>query len=276
VRCPNCDFAVLPGSTTCPRCQSPIDTSRLAAATPSRTTPPPAAPTPHVVEAPEASQLGSGSDDTIPGFGPSDANGSRGPQPGLLIGGIAAVAVVAALVLWMITRPNSTPAALPATDPQPQATATVTETAPTDTVTVTATATATETQAPVSSEAPSSAPVGSRVRPASWPTYAYYGPSSYDVCQQNSYPLSIQLASPFSPPADSAEYWTVMSAQAALRSLNYGSPTPITADGQDGPRTTAAVVSFQARKGYVTDGVIGPQTWAGLNSWVHEWQGTCP
>lgn len=66
----------------------------------------------------------------------------------------------------------------------------------------------------------------------------------------------------------------------ALPTLRYGAglkpqaPNPdvrvlqqrlgITADGQFGSGTRAAVIEYQKRKGLGVDGVVGPETWSAL------------
>jgi len=62
-------------------------------------------------------------------------------------------------------------------------------------------------------------------RPAGWPPYEYAGPAAFDVCAVSDFPLAAPLVTPTNPAPGTAEYWAVMSAQAALRALNYGKPT---------------------------------------------------
>lgn len=50
--------------------------------------------------------------------------------------------------------------------------------------------------------------------------------------------------------------------QTALRGKGYG----VSVDGDFGPRTLAAVKSFQQSHGLAADGVVGPNTWKALNS----------
>lgn len=40
----------------------------------------------------------------------------------------------------------------------------------------------------------------------------------------------------------------------------------ITADGDFGPKTLGAVVKFQQGKGLMTDGIVGPVSWAALQA----------
>lgn len=72
----------------------------------------------------------------------------------------------------------------------------------------------------------------------------------------------------YSPPAlrQGSTGDRVRTVQAALnRVLTGGLLRPLVVDGQFGPATTAAVLSFQhGRSNLATDGVIGPATWAAL------------
>ena len=55
---------------------------------------------------------------------------------------------------------------------------------------------------------------------------------------------------------------SVKTLQQALANAGF---SPGAVDGQFGPKTAAAVKSFQSAKGLVADGVVGPKTWARLN-----------
>ena len=52
--------------------------------------------------------------------------------------------------------------------------------------------------------------------------------------------------------------------QQALQRAGYS----VSADGQFGPMTESAVISFQANSGLATDGIVGPNTWANLMSMI--------
>lgn len=54
----------------------------------------------------------------------------------------------------------------------------------------------------------------------------------------------------------------VATLQNDLDQLGYN----LSQDGQFGPLTRAAVVNFQGRHGLVTDGIVGPLTWAAINA----------
>lgn len=57
----------------------------------------------------------------------------------------------------------------------------------------------------------------------------------------------------------------VKNVQHALAVAGYS----VLQDGKFGPRTTAALKRFQARRGLGADGVVGPRTWAALRKAVH-------
>ena len=164
------------------------------------------------------------------------------------------------------TPSSPAPTTTPPT-PSAQPTVTVTKAQPTRTVTAKTTVYPTVYQAP---PAPRSV-----ADPSGWPPYEYYGPSSYDVCATNSYPLSSLLRQGTQPAPGTAEYEALTSAQAGLRALNYGEPGPIPVDGDFGSMTEAAASSFQRNKGLTVDGTIGPETWAALHEWLNSYVGIC-
>lgn len=187
---------------------------------------------------------------------------------GLAIAAVAVLAVLGGMVAWLLSQ-SATRSASSVTSPtsaRPSPTETVTQAAPTVTATVTATATRVAT-------VPASTPTGAA--PQDWPSYQYAGPAEYDVCDQSSYPLSDGLSSATSPAYGSPEYWTVVSLQAGLHSLKYGSGSGVVVDGMYGPQTAAAVRSFQTNKGLTVDGLVGPQTWGSLHQWVNNYPGIC-
>jgi len=79
---------------------------------------------------------------------------------------------------------------------------------------------------------------------------------------------ALRAAPPPAPSAGSptlkqgAKGAAVVELQNLLRSKGHS----VAADGDFGPRTAAAVKSFQASRGLVADGVVGPKTWAALRS----------
>jgi peptidoglycan hydrolase-like protein with peptidoglycan-binding domain len=56
---------------------------------------------------------------------------------------------------------------------------------------------------------------------------------------------------------------SVKTLQQALANAGF---SPGSVDGQFGPKTAAAVKSFQSAKGLVADGIVGPKTWAKLTA----------
>ena len=145
---------------------------------------------------------------------------------------------------------------------------------PAATVTATSTviAVVTETAAP-EVEQPAA---GGQARPSDWAEYEYSGPSTYDVCGAPSYPLSHPMSSGTMPSPGTPEYFTLLSAQAALRALNYGSPQLVVADAQFTDETARALAGFQQRHKVPVTSEVDPATWGALNSATHYWSGTCP
>ncbi|WP_102959171.1 peptidoglycan-binding protein [Mangrovicella endophytica] len=56
------------------------------------------------------------------------------------------------------------------------------------------------------------------------------------------------------------------SAVAELQTFLRRAGIPVAIDGEFGPATALAVVTFQARAGLLADGVVGPQTWQALGA----------
>jgi murein L,D-transpeptidase YcbB/YkuD len=139
---------------------------------------------------------------------------------------------------------------------------------------VTSTVIAVVTQTVNSNPQPDAA--GGQARPSDWQDYIYSGPSEYDVCQSAAYPLNQTLSNGATPPEGSADYYTLVSAQAALRALNYGSPSLVVANGQFDGFLEQTIYGFQDRHKVPLTGVLDPATWSALNSSVHYWIGTCP
>jgi hypothetical protein len=78
--------------------------------------------------------------------------------------------------------------------------------------------------------------------------------------------FSRSLGSAAGPAAAGPDFYSVAGVQTALTRLGFD-PGPI--DGQDGPRTQAAVERFQAAQGLVVDGIVGRLTRAALvNAWA--------
>ena len=122
------------------------------------------------------------------------------------------------------------------------------------------------------------APVPSRTaKPTTWPVYRFDGPADLDVCQAGQFPVDRLLARDDGEEGGAdLESVVIRSAQAGLRSLNYGNPDPIQATGYFDGVTERAVRSFQERKGLTVDGTIGPETWGALHDWVNAYDGNCP
>lgn len=115
-------------------------------------------------------------------------------------------------------------------------------------------------------------------KPPTWPAYEFAGPAQLDVCQVADFPLPGRLLSlgDGGAGADDPESAVIQSAQAGLRSLNYGQPTPVEVTGYFDDATQLATSSFQRRKGLVVDGKLGQQTWSALHRWVNAYSGNCP
>ena len=98
---------------------------------------------------------------------------------------------------------------------------------------------------------------------SAWPRYAYEGSADYDICQSY-FPFDNEtgtVTAGIEPKANTPEWSTISSIQAALRSLNYGNPDPLPVTGTFGPMTEKAVKSFQERRGLPVTGDVDYMTW---------------
>jgi peptidoglycan hydrolase-like protein with peptidoglycan-binding domain len=93
------------------------------------------------------------------------------------------------------------------------------------------------------------------VPPVTTPTVTH--PATTASTPTNTTPAAVAPSTTLKP-GDTGEQ--VKTLQHALTALGY----PVTADGDYGPATQAAVVKFQTAKGLTPDGVVGPVTLAEL------------
>lgn len=134
--------------------------------------------------------------------------------------------------------------------------------------------------APPPTATPSPSGARTSAKQADWPEYAFDGPEAYDVCRTADFPLPGQFLRLGSGDAGGPQSLTIASAQAGLRSLNYGRPL-IEVTGYFDEATRRALLSFQAgspahSREIVVDGVLGPETWAELHRRVNMYEGNCP
>ncbi|MER7673319.1 peptidoglycan-binding domain-containing protein [Kitasatospora sp. NPDC096128] len=88
--------------------------------------------------------------------------------------------------------------------------------------------------------------------------------ASAQASQYCGYTNSQPTLSSASPTSDA-----VRQLQCELNHVPYSSGSPnLDVDGMWGPATDSAVWTFQRCAGIGQDGVVGPQTWSTLNSWV--------
>lgn len=277
--CASCGASTSLTALDCPSCGQPATrgvprNGGVSLAKPSRSS----------VQSPAA---GAGSASTPPtGYAPPgqmDALLAAGASPQSQRASSAARGIVATLVtiaavaiigggLWAMRPSGATGAGSSST---PTSFVTVTATA-TETATRTATATATTTAVATVPAGSSATAAGGEPREPGWPAYTYAGPGGFDVCRVASFPLPGVVVATSAPPAGSDVYWTVESAQAALRALNYGKSGAVVVDGLFGPQSATALASFQRRHDLPATGELDEPSWAALNTAVHYWQGTCP
>lgn len=185
-----------------------------------------------------------------------------------LVGALMCVGAVTACGTTVVVNAPPSPTSTSTTSaPGPGSTPPPASSKPAPTVTVTATKTATATRVEPSRT--------SSEKPQSWPAYAYYGPSVFDVCATGTYPFDSLMYVGWDPIGASASGYAIESLQEALRSLNYNAADAASLGEYDYP-TQSAVLAFQQRKGLTADGKVGPQTWRALHYWMNYYEGNCP
>jgi len=262
VRCAACGQELREGASFCTRCGSPI---------PVASPPPESTPT---VQSPRMQATTIDPYQAPAPIAPAPSSGNKLLWPVAIACGTALALGAMALAFFTHQSSETSPNA---SVPSNLAPATVTATA-----TRTSVATATSTVVAVVTETATATaivnqpvPAGGQYRPSDWPTYRYDGPASFDVCQTPYFPLSTPIMNFSAPSIDSQEEYTLVSAQSALRALNYGSPNLVVPNGIFDADMQRTISGYQQRHKIPVTGTLDEATWANLNSAVHYWIGTC-
>lgn len=89
------------------------------------------------------------------------------------------------------------------------------------------------------------------------------------MCQGYAYPFDFPLTASIGSSSRADVTRAIYTVQSVLAGLGYTGVTGrvILVDGDYGPSTERAVLSFQSNNGLVVDGGVGPQTWGALQSY---------